>query len=492
MRYMSNPPDAASLMMSARSFGNYDLAGALADLIDNSIKAKSKTIRLQCLFNDGDPEIRIADNGTGMSSAELCKAMRPASQNPCEARAPDDLGRFGWGMKSASFSQCRFLTVLTRKNGEYSGASWDLDSIDNWSMGILGDSEVKAECSKELLDADGTEIIWRKCDRLSEGQSLNNEQFNELIVHARNKLALIYHRFINGEVKSRKLSIELNGTPVPDYDPFHRKHEATMQLECETLKMGGRKKITAQPYILPHYSKLKPADLDKLSGDEGLLKNQGFYVYRNNRLIIYGTWFRLVKHGDLSQLVRISVDIPNSLDEIWKITVDKSDAQLPSVLRMRLKQIVEGLKRRSVKVFRSKGGKISEHGRVSVWKRYVKNGEIRFEINRSHPLLTALYKDASAELENRLDGALRVIEQEFPVTKFGEDLSSGTESINQAETNPEHFMDFLSASLPGILSECNGKMNLMVERIRNAEPFSRNWTMVEDFLTNEGWLNVQP
>ncbi|MBE1424847.1 hypothetical protein H4684_001486 [Desulfomicrobium macestii] len=490
MRYISNPPDAASLMMSARSFGNYDLAGALADLIDNSIKAKAKVIRLQCLFNDGDPKIRIADNGTGMSLDELCKAMRPASQNPCEERAPDDMGRFGWGMKSASFSQCRFLTVLTRKKGQYSGASWDLDSLDNWNMGIFGDVEVKAECSKELLDSDGTEIIWRRCDRLSEGKTLNNEQFNELIIHARNKLALIYHRFINGEVKSKKLTIELNGIPVPDYDPFHRKHEATMQLECEPLKMGGRKKIRVQPYILPHYSKLKPADLDKLSGDEGLLKNQGFYVYRNNRLIIYGTWFRLLKHGDLSQLVRISVDIPNSLDEIWKITVDKSDAQLPSILRTRLRQIVDGLKRRSAKVFRSKGGKVSEHGKVSVWTRYVKNGEIRYEINRSHPLLTALFTDASPDLESKLDGALQVIEREFPVNMFGDDFSKGVERINQAEANPEHFMDFLSASLPGVLSECNGKLNLMAERIRNVEPFSSNWTLVEDFLTKEGWTNV--
>ena len=123
----------------------------------------------------------------------------------------------------------------------------------------------------------------------------------------------------------------------------------------KALAVGG-KKIIIRPYVLPHYSKLRATDHDRLAGEEGFLKNQGFYVYRNHRLIIRGTWFRLVKYGELAQLVRISVDIPNSLDELWKITVDKSDAQLPAVLRTRLRQIVDGLRKRSSRVNRSKGG----------------------------------------------------------------------------------------------------------------------------------------
>ncbi len=489
MRFVNNPPDAAALMMSARSFGNYDLAGALADLIDNSIKAKAKTVRLLCLFNDGDPEIRVIDDGHGMSEDELQKAMRPASTNPCEERRADDLGRFGWGLKSASFSQCRCLTVYTRRKGSYAGAAWDLDNLDNWKMAICSDEEVRSSCSEHILNKDGTEVVWSNCDRLSEGKSLNQAQFNELIIHARNRLALIYHRYICGEVRGKKLSIELNGIPVPEYDPFHRHHEATMQLECENLKMPGRKKITVQPYVLPHYSKLKPADLDKLSGDEGLLKNQGFYVYRNHRLIIFGTWFRLVRHGELSQLVRVSVDIPNSLDEIWKITVDKSDAQLPAVLRVRLKQIVDGLKRRSAKVFRSKGGKIHDSGKVSVWKRYVKNSEIRYEINRTHPMVASLYAGASDDMHTKLESVLKMIEREFPVMNFGQDIACGTDSINQSVASPDEFNAFLAAALPGLLSDSNGKINIMVDRIRHVEPFCSNWSYVDDFLVKEGWIN---
>ena len=123
--YVSNPPDAAALMTSARSFGNYDLAGAIADLIDNSIKANAGRVDLSCIFSGGDPEIRVLDDGTGMSKEELQAAMRPASSNPLEERLPGDLGRFGWGLKSASFSQCRRLIVVTRRDDALSGAVWD-------------------------------------------------------------------------------------------------------------------------------------------------------------------------------------------------------------------------------------------------------------------------------------------------------------------------------------------------------------------------------
>jgi hypothetical protein len=475
--------------MSARSFGNYDLARALADLIDNSIKASANTIGLNCFFNNGETEIRIIDDGHGMLPDELYAAMRPASQNPLMERAPDDLGRFGWGMKSASFSQCSCLTVLSRKKNEMSGATWDLNDLDNWKMGILSEKEIQALCSPDLLSRDGTEVIWNKCDRLSEDGSLNQDQFNDLIVHARNILALIFHRYIAGEVRGKRLTIKLNGEPVPEYDPFHRKHDATQPLEVETLKIPGQPKIIIRPYILPHYSKLKITDLDKLAGDEGLLKNQGFYVYRNNRLIIYGTWFRLVKHGELSQLVRVSLDIPNTLDSMWKISIDKSDVQLPFALRNRLKQIVTGLKGRSARVYRSKGGQIHDKGKVSVWKRYAKAGEIRYEINRDHPLIAALFQGDSTGQYEKVESALRAIEQGFPVNAFGQDVSSESSYINQTEADPQRFRDFLAVALPGILADYKGNINAMIKAIKNAEMFSNNWAMVEDYLLKEGWIS---
>src|ERR1700683_386151 len=143
MKVIQNLPDASSLMTSARSFGNYDLPGAIADLIDNSIKAQSRNIKLSCLFDSGSPKVNVVDDGYGMTEAELHAAMRPASSNPLADRSPDDLGRFGWGMKSASFSQCKKLTVISKKEGKLCGAEWDLDNVDNWNMGVLSEQEAK-------------------------------------------------------------------------------------------------------------------------------------------------------------------------------------------------------------------------------------------------------------------------------------------------------------------------------------------------------------
>ncbi|WP_095088933.1 ATP-binding protein [Mesorhizobium sophorae] len=254
MKFEKNPPDAASLMMSARSFGNYDLPGALADLIDNSIKAGAGEVALTCDFAGGAPAIRIRDDGHGMSGAELRQAMRPASANPLAERSPDDLGRFGWGMKSASFSQCTRLSVLTRKGKEMSGCVWDLADVDGWRMGILEPDEIAGMASPDLLAKNGVEILWSNCDRLSENGTLTVSEFNALVVHARNRLALIFHRYIAGEVRGRRLVIRLNGQKVDPWDPFYRDHEATQELEPEPLEIAGRT-IDIQPFILPHYSK---------------------------------------------------------------------------------------------------------------------------------------------------------------------------------------------------------------------------------------------
>ncbi len=207
-------------MMSARSFGNYDLPGALADLIDNSIKAGAREVYMTCDFAGGAPEIRIRDDGCGMTAEELRRAMRPASANPLIERSSDDLGRFGWGMKSASFSQCTRLLVLTSRDGNLNGCLWDLEDVDGWRMGVLEPADIAAVASPELAQTGGVEVIWSNCDRLSENGSLTVGEFNALVVHARNRLALIFHRYLSGEVRGRRLAIRLNGQKIEPWDPF--------------------------------------------------------------------------------------------------------------------------------------------------------------------------------------------------------------------------------------------------------------------------------
>lgn len=489
MNYETNPPDAASLMMSARSFGNYDLPGALADLIDNSIKAGAREIALTCGFNGGDPEIRVRDDGHGLTGQELRDAMRPASSNPLAERSPDDLGRFGWGMKSASFSQCARLTVISRRDGELTGCVWNLADVDAWRMGVLDANEIAALASPELQARDGVEVIWSDCDRLSENGTLSQADFNALIVHAGNRLALIFHRYLSGEVRGRKLTLRLNNRKIDGIDPFYRDHEATQQLEAEPLEIGGRT-IDIQPFILPHYSKLLPNQYDQLGGEEGFLRNQGFYVYRNHRLIISGTWFRLLRHGELSQLVRVRVDIPNALDHVWKITIDKSDAQLPAALRNRLRQIVEGLRRRSSKVFRSRGGRLDRPGTTSVWSRYARGGEVRYAINREHPVIEALLETGDADQQQTASAALKVIEQAFPVAAFTQDAAREPDAIHQTLTDPVVFKADLNAALPMLLIQAGGDFAALEALLRVTEPWCEAWGATEALLREKGWLNA--
>ena len=486
MEYLHNPPDASSLMMSSRSFGNYDLPSALADLIDNSITARATSIHLTCLYDFGDPRITIVDNGIGMSEKELRAAMRPASKNPAEERAAEDLGRFGWGMKSASFSQCRKLTVISKQGTKMSGAGWDLDDISEWKMGILDPSEMENLTSECPLAETGTIIFWNSCDRLSEDGQLSETEFNKLIAHTRDRLSLTFHRFLAGEGKIKKLSISLNGQAIPPFDPFHKDNNATQPLEVEEIRVKGYGKVRIEPFILPHYSKLLMADYERLAGEEGFVRNQGFYIYRNNRLIMNGTWFRLVKHGELSQLVRISVDIPNSLDALWKITVDKSDAQLPTALRSRMKSIVDGLKNDSSRVFRSRGGRIDSPNNIPVWSKYARSGEIRYYINRDHPVISALL---DKEDDGILGTALGIIEQSFPVITFGEDTLKNPNALHQTESDPKRFIASLDVALPLLLANENGNMDALVKRLRITEPYNQNWKIVEDHLEKKGWIN---
>ena len=483
MKKASNPPDALSLMTSARSFGNYDLAGALADLIDNSVTAKARNVWVTCIYNEGDPRVSIIDDGVGMGRERLYEAMRPASTNPSSERSPDDLGRFGWGMKSASFSQCRKLTVFSRQNGIGNGAQWDLDAIDDWSMGVLTNKEVSESASEVMPIDDGTEVRWENCDRMSENGSIFSDGFNDLITHAMDQLALVFHRFLEGKADRPKLSIHFNGKTLEPFDPFHTSHNATIPLECEPLEVGGEI-VNIRPYILPHFSKLKENEHERLGGREGFLRNQGFYVYRNHRLIIHGTWFRLAKYGELSQLIRISVDIPNSMDDMWKITVDKSDAQLPTVLRNRLKQIINGLKRRSTKVYRQRAGRIDDPGTVAVWSRYTRNNEISYSINREHPIIAQILESGDAKM---VDAAMRLIEQNFPVSSFMDDTALWPNGLAQSAMNRDEMKRLLDVTTPEMLHQCGGDMQAMIQELKRTEPFTAHWPMVQEYLEIKGW-----
>ena len=481
MRY-SNPPDAAALMTTARSFGSYDLAAALADLIDNSITADASDVTILFEPGESDVTVRIRDNGVGMTRETLIAAMRPASTNPDSARDPADLGRFGWGLKSASLSQARVLTVVTWRDGAINAARWDIDDIDGWAMEVMSGEEASGLLNCPPETTSGTEVIWTRTDRLMAEQDIGvDEGLTHSIAQANARLSLTFHRYLAGEGRAR-LTISVNGSSLKPRDPFLASHNATQTLDAEAIHIRAGQRISIKPYILPHFSKLTTEQQRELGGSEGMVRNQGFYVYRNRRLIIHGTWFQLVPHGELSQLTRVRVDLPNALDTEWRITVDKSAAQLPPALRKRLREVVSKFSRRSSSAHRKKGVTIDSSNRTAVWRRVARHGRISYLINREHPLVERLLGSSAAPEEAEV--VLSMIEQYLPSERLVADAGSNEYHLAQGATDPSELDRLLSQCAVNYLHAANGNPDLagFLAFIRNIEPFASQWTYTESYV----------
>lgn len=468
-------------MATARCFGNYDLAAALADLIDNSIKAKATRVDINFEPEENDVVVRIRDDGTGMDPGTLKIAMRPASSNPQDVREPDDLGRFGWGLKSASLSQARVLTVVSWCNGAINAARWDIDDIDDWAMDVMEGAKAEILLNKPHKSPSGTEVIWTHSDRVldSDGFSSFDDSLTSAIAHSNQRLSLVFHRYLAGETH-RRLIITVNGRQLRPIDPFMTTHNATQTLDAEIIRTANGSIISIQPYVLPHFSKLTVEEQEQLGGPEGMVRNQGFYVYRNKRLIIFGTWFRLVPHGELSQLTRIRVDLPNNVDAEWRITVDKSNAQLPIALKRRLQDVVKRFNLRSYSVHRKKGVSIDLPDIQSVWLRYVKHGQIHYRVNRNHPIVASLLSLDS--VSGNADAVLQLLESYFPTDRFLAD--AGGAGVNQCPTSIEEFEIIINQCVMNFLQGNEGEFVVddFLGFIRGVEPFASQWTYTESYV----------
>lgn len=425
-------PFAPALIESMRSLG-YSFQSAIADLLDNSISAKAENIYI--LSNPSDnPSIIIFDDGCGMSSGQLYEAMRYGSSNPLDKRDADDLGRFGLGMKSASLSQCRKLFVATKQDGEVNAYAWDLDHVissESWMLRGFSQEEIAEFPNIQLLDEveHGTYIYLSEFDRIKEGTGNIAETFSKCLDDMINHLALVFHRFLESGLK-----IYVNGLEIEAKDPFLSAHKATQRKRESSFRINGEK-ITLKPYILPHLSKLSQDDLDKVGGKEKLRSEQGFYVYRNKRLIIWGTWFRLERKDELNKLARVMVDIPNSLDYMWAIDIKKSNATLPDVIKKNMYNAVYESVLSSEAVHTYRGRKEKKDKDIEyVWERVKVRDGYEYQVNRKIPQLELLYQTLDSVQLRLLNSAINAIEESFPVSALYVDAAKGNVEDKKLES----------------------------------------------------------
>lgn len=434
-RSISFPPSAACLSASMRDLG-YSLEAAVADLVDNSISADASKIEIICELAASQPIFIIRDDGRGMDADELQMAMRHGAVNPRKERSSRDLGRFGLGLKTASFSQCRSLTVVSTKNGTLSGAEWNLDAIDqadDWVLSILDAQDIAALPYVHHIGAHGTVVIWQKMDRLLEDEIGNrrDEIVNEKLDVLEKHLALVFHRFLSGEIRGRgRLEITVNGHPVEAFDPFCRKNTHTRYLPEEIVRIGSAE-VHLQPYILPHHSNLTAREYDFYQSRSDFISNQGAYIYRNGRLMAWGDWFRLIPKGETTKLARVQIDFPNSLDEAWTIDIKKSRSRPPLPVRERLRQIIAQVSGASATVHRGRGQKLFHEVTASLWERYAEKTGIRYALNKTHPLAQYLYRKLDSDGVRHLDLLLEAVSAALPVEMIYSDYSTHPRNVRQ-------------------------------------------------------------
>jgi hypothetical protein len=421
MRELAVPPFAPAMLDSMRAIG-YSFEAALADIVDNSISAGATHVDIQ-FRTSKRMYVAVMDDGAGMPAAGLVAAMRHGGVGPIQRRSERDLGRFGLGLKTASLSQCRTLTVVTKRSRRVSAAAWDLDLVakrKDWILALLDREEWSAlPHFSELKDRpSGTIVIWEHFDRALAGEVDPGKALERLVDKARNHLALAFHRFLSDD--ARPVVIGINNQTLPPVDPFLSTHRSTRQLPAESIKVA-RASVQVRPFLLPHISKLSRRDLELAGGEEGLRLSQGFYVYRARRLITHGTWFRLLSQRELTKLARVQVDVPNTLDHLWALDVKKSTAYPPDAVRRALQRTIGRIAGESRTVYAFRGRRISEPGVEHLWERVDVRDGYDYSINREHSAIRAAGPIGGPD---GLEEILKAIEMALPVDSIYQDMAS--------------------------------------------------------------------
>lgn len=486
-------PDAPTLLESLRAVG-YSFETAIADLIDNSITARASTIRIEWRAL-GRSYVAVLDDGEGMSASDLHQAMRHGSSNPQSRRSEMDLGRFGLGMKTASLSQARRLTVISLLDGCLSGRCWDLDVIGerrDWVVLELDDTEVASlpHVDELLAQGNGTLVLWEKLDRVEAGESNLEKALAGRMDATREHLALVFHRYLAGDPGSAGLTMTINNAKVEPLDPFLRANRTTVSMPVEKIMVDGVP-VLVQPFILPHISRLKTGDLRLAGGQDGLRRHQGFYVYRNRRLIVWGTWFRLVRQEELTKLARVQVDVPNTLDHLWTLDIKKSVASPPEAVREGLKRIVERIAEGSRRVYSFKGRRSPDADIVHLWDRLEgRDGVVSYEVNRKHQLVDALRLVMPEPNLPLLERFLQALEVGLPKDAIYNDMAaerSVVHSVGEKSDFETFLCDLAGQWVDAVGGRGSAGASILLEALPKLEPFNRDETTTRRII--EGFIN---
>lgn len=347
-------PSAARLTGSLRDIG-YDFPTAIADLVDNSVTAGASRINIYTQFEPNGSYVLISDDGSGMSTDGLVEALRFGTRRNYRT---NELGRFGLGLKTGSFSQCRRLTVVTRtapKRAAFSVMTLDLNRIartDRWDI-TADESTPAIERAKDLLrESPGTVVVWEDLDRVLPERYAESgwgrRRLRSLAARTADHIAMVFHRFIAGDVEGRsEVVIAVDGDKLRPWDPFAPEESERTVLQEQVFEIEtdhGSSEVRFQGVVLPARDRFSSMEeFERLSGPLKWNRQQGLYIYRADRLVQYGGWSGLRGIDEHMKLARAAIDFDTDLDESFQINVAKMSVELPPALRQMLERPVQEL-----------------------------------------------------------------------------------------------------------------------------------------------------
>jgi hypothetical protein len=464
-------PDASSMIETFRAIG-YSMETAIADIIDNSISAEAKNIWINYDWKGGETIISIKDDGFGMNGEELIQAMRPGSKHPSVERSNSDLGRFGLGLKTASFSQTRKFTTISKKQ-DFNTIfwAWDLDHVNKTRSWELIQYVPSLDFIKEIdKQVSGTSVVWYCLDRnlkdIKEDDSGALGKFMELMESVKKHLEMVFHKFL----EQGKIAIWFQDRKIVAWDPFLRGENGIQSGALEYFNNGN---VVVKGYVLPHKSKISKKVFSKAAGPKGWNAQQGFYIYRNERLLVAGEWLGMFKKEEHYKLCRIMIDLPNTLDDRWQIDIKKSVARPPLQIYNQLKAYANSIRSHAVSVYRHKGKvlqrKYPSFKFIPVWLEKQRQGKRFYSINKEHPVIEEIIKEPSKKNINDL---LKFIEETVPVPLI---------TIKESENPESHGTPFESLKHEMLIEKMENTLHILMKNGKTKEEAAATLLSIEPF-----------
>ncbi len=358
----SGLPSAARFVRDQLRAASYTFETAIADLVDNSISAGARNIQLE--VDEDNLEVFLFDDGFGMNDETHFESMKVAAETRDYEDA--DLGKYGTGMKAASLSQARRLIVATRaqKSKTITVRCLDVDHVirtNDWDRvtQVLSPESLPVRVKEHLEKTHGTVIYWQSLDKVFGDMDLSDEQKSqelfEQAASTADHLSVVFHKFMQGTTRfDYPIDFYVNGSKVEPWDPYAKDETSKKIREIELGIGAGTKTVKVTAWVLPTEREFSTSLARlKAKGPKSWNDSQGFYVYRNDRLISYGGWFGMRAKEPHKALARVAFEFDSDLDTTLHVPVNKSSVTFPKTLKSELEDLVKDVSKAAEERYRN-------------------------------------------------------------------------------------------------------------------------------------------